>query len=415
MNATVLSIGTELLFGQIVNTNAAYISQKLQLLGINVMYHYTVGDNPQRVKETLQRALEQTDLIISTGGLGPTQDDLTKEIICETLGEELVMHQPTMDNLNSFFKKYNREMTENNIKQAYLPKGATAFTNDVGTAPGFAIEKDGKTVMAMPGPPREMKYMFEKYIFPYLENRMDGVLRYKLLRMYGIGESALETELEDLINGQTDPTLATYAKEGEVSLRVASKRKTASEADAAVEEMINKVRNIVGEYIYSEDDEDFNTVIGKKLIKYGVSIASAESCTGGMFAKTLTDVPGISQVYNRGFITYTNEAKIEELGVSQDTLKKYGAVSEETVAEMAEGVRKVSGTDLGVSVTGIAGPGGGSDKKPVGLCYIGVSYGEETVVRKLSGRDRGRLWNRNYFCLAMYDLINEVLVENFEC
>lgn len=414
MNATVLSIGTELLFGQIVNTNAAYLSQKLQLLGINVMYHYTVGDNPDRVRDTLKMALEQTDLVISTGGLGPTQDDLTKEIISETMGEKLVLNEETMDNLTTFFKKYNREMTENNIKQAYVPENSTVFVNDAGTAPGFAIEKHNKIVIAMPGPPREMKYMFEKYGFPLLESKTNGFLRYKLLRMYGIGESALETELKNLIDSQTDPTLATYAKEGEVSLRVASRRKTVDEADAAVSEMVSKVKDIVGSYIYSEDDEDLNVVVGNKLIKYGLSLASAESCTGGMFAKTITDVPGISHVFNRGFVTYSNEAKIDELGVSALTLEKHGAVSDVTAVEMAIGAREVSDVDIGVSVTGVAGPGGGTDEKPVGLCYICVSYGDEDVVRKISTRDRGRYWNRNYFCLAMYNLINDVIKERHE-
>ena len=414
MDATILSIGTELLFGQIVNTNAAYISQKLQILGINVMYHYVVGDNPARVSETLEYALSQTDLVIATGGLGPTQDDLTKEIICETMGFELVLHDQTMNNLTSFFKKYNREMTENNVKQAYVPKDGTVFTNDAGTAPGFAVERDGKTVMAMPGPPREMKEMLIKHVIPYLERKTDGYIRYKLLRLYGIGESALETDLKKFIDGQTDPTLATYAKEGEVSLRIASRRKTAEEATAAVDSMMEKVEEVVGEYVYSEDDEDLHVVVGKKLIKHGLTIASAESCTGGLFAKRITDIPGISKVYNRGFVTYSNESKTEELGVSEKTLKKFGAVSEETAVEMAIGVRKNAGTDIGISVTGIAGPEGGTSEKPVGTAYICVSYNNEHLVVKTNSRDRGRVWNRNWFCLAMYNILNKVIKENYE-
>lgn len=411
MNATVLSIGTELLFGQIVNTNAAYISQNLQLLGINVMYHYTVGDNPARVRETLEKALSETDLVITTGGLGPTQDDLTKEIICETMGFELEYHEPTMEIMEALFKKTGREMTDNNKKQAYLPKGGEAFTNYVGTAPGFAVEKDGKVVMAFPGPPRELKYLFEKYAIPYLENSSDSVIRYKILRLFGIGESSLETELESLINDQTDPTIATYAKEGEVALRIASKRKTAEEADKAVSDMVVAVHDLVGEYIYSDNDVDLHQTVGGKLIKNNITLASAESCTGGLFAKRITDVAGISKVYDRGFVTYTNESKSQEIGVSNETLEKYGAVSEETALEMAMGVRETAGTDIGVSVTGIAGPGGGSEEKPVGLCYIAVSYGEENLVRRVITRDRGRIWNRNYFCLAMFNLINDVLKE----
>lgn len=414
MNATVLSIGTELLFGQIVNTNAAYISQNLQLLGINVMYHNTVGDNPARLRETLEKAIEETDLVITTGGLGPTQDDLTKEIICETMGFELEFHEPSMEIMRNLFDKLGREMTENNIKQAYLPKGGHPFTNHVGTAPGFAVEKNGKIVMAFPGPPRELKYLFEKYAIPYLENVSDSVIRYKILRLFGIGESSLETALEDLINDQTDPTIATYAKEGEVAIRIASKRKTAKEADQAVSDMIDKVHKIVGKHIYSDDDVDLNETVGRKLIENNITLASAESCTGGMFAKRITDVAGISKVYNRGFVTYTNESKSEEIGVSPETLEKYGAVSEETALEMAEGVRLTSGTDMGISVTGIAGPDGGTEEKPVGLCYIAVSFGGENVVRKVMTRDRGRLWNRNYFCFAMLGFINDVIDEKYK-
>ncbi len=414
MNATILSIGTELLFGQIVNTNAAYISQNLQLLGINVMYHYTVGDNPQRVKETLELALSQTDIVIATGGLGPTQDDLTKEVICETMGYQLVLHEPTMEHLNSFFKKYNRKMTENNVKQAYVPDGGTVFTNDSGTAPGFAVEKDGKTVMAMPGPPKEMKVMMQDHVIPYLEKMSDSVIRYKILRLYGVGESALETDLKELIDDQTDPTLATYAKEGEVALRVASKRKTAGEAQNAVDSMVEKVKAISGQFIYSENDEDIHMVVGSKLIKRGLTLASAESCTGGLFAKRMTDVPGISAVFDRGFVTYSNDAKIEELGVSEETLKAHGAVSKETAVEMAKGAREFSGTDIGISVTGVAGPDGGTEEKPIGLAHICVAYKDKVYTRKTDARDRGRQWNRNWFCLAMYNLVNNVLDENLE-
>jgi len=413
MNATILSIGTELLFGQIVNTNAVYISKRLQIMGINVMYHYTVGDNPARVRETLEHALSLTDLVIATGGLGPTQDDLTKEIICETMGFELILHEQTHEFLIDFFKKYKREMTDNNLKQAYVPDGGTVFTNDAGTAPGFAVEKNGKTVMAMPGPPREMMIMFEEHVVPYIERMSDGFIRYKLLRMYGIGESALETDLKEFIDNQTDPTLATYAKEGEVSLRIASKRKTAEEAQDAVDSMMKKVEEIVGDFVYSEDDEDLHEVVGKNLIDLGLTIASAESCTGGLFAKRLTDIPGISEVFDRGYITYSNQAKVEELGVSEDTLEKYGAVSEETAVEMAMGTRENTGTDIGISVTGIAGPGGGTKEKPVGTAFICVSYKDENIVIKTDSRDRGREWNKNWFCLSMYNLLNKVIKENY--
>ena len=413
MNATILSIGTELLFGQIVNTNAAYISEKLQLLGINVMYHHTVGDNPNRLREIIETSIEESDIVISTGGLGPTQDDITKEVICDVMGFDLVLEESVLSEMKDFFKKINREMTENNVKQAYVPKEGKVFYNNMGTAPGFAVEKNNKIVMAMPGPPREMKSMFEKFAVPMLEEKSEGFIRYKLLRMFGIGESALETELEDLINEQTDPTLATYAKEGEVALRIASKRNTPEEALKAVDDMIQKVKKIVGKFIYSYDNEELHTVVGKLLMENKVTLSSAESCTGGLFAKRMTDISGISAVFDRGFITYTNEAKVEQLGVSEETLKVHGAVSEETAVEMAIGVKEVSGTDIGVSITGIAGPGGGSDEKPVGLAYICVSIGEDNAVKKILTRDRGREMNRNYFCLSMYSLIFRMIKERY--
>lgn len=411
MKATILSIGTELLFGQIVNTNAAYISAQLQMLGIDVMYQHTVGDNPKRLKEVIRESLKETDMIIATGGLGPTQDDLTKETIAAAMGDELVINKDIEEKIRGFFKKNKRVMTENNLKQAYLPKHGRPFYNNEGTAPGFALEKDEKVVIALPGPPREMKSMFEQSVLPYIQEKSDSVIYYRLLRLFGIGESALETALEDLINKQSDPTLATYAKEGECSLRIASKRKSKAEAIDAVLAMIEEVRDIVGEYIYSEDDEDYPEVVGKKLIDKNLTISSAESCTGGLFAKSLTDIPGISQVFNRGYVTYSNQAKIEELAVSSETLEEYGAVSSQVAEEMAVGARKNSDTDLAVSVTGIAGPDGGTEEKPVGLAYICVSVSEKNHVKKIQVRNVNREWNRNYIMLAMFDLINKIISE----
>lgn len=409
MKSAILSVGTELLFGQITNTNSVFLSQQLNYLGIDVMYHYTVGDNPKRLAEMIRQAFTDCDLIITTGGLGPTQDDLTKEIAAEVLHDELILHEDLLKNLEDYFKRINRVMTENNKKQVYLPKRAVVFDNDAGTAPGFALEENGKTIICMPGPPREMTRMFERRVKPYLEAKSGSVIYYKMLRTFGIGESMLETELLEWIDGQTDPTLATYAKEGEACLRITSKRGSIEEAKSAVDGMIEKVNSKVGQYVYSYDDEELYQVVARKLIENNITLSSAESCTGGLFAQTMTEVPGISAVFDRGFITYSNKAKMEELGVSADTLEKHGAVSEETAIEMAEGLRKATGTRLCVSVTGIAGPDGGTEEKPVGLVYICAILDDRRVSKEFRIRNISRKWNRNYTVLCMLDIINKLI------
>jgi len=409
MKSAILSVGTELLFGQITNTNSVFLSQQLNNLGIDVMYHYTVGDNPGRLKEMIRQAFTDCDLIITTGGLGPTQDDLTKEIAAEVLHDELVLHEELLQRLEAYFKRINRVMTDNNKKQAYLPSRAVVFDNDAGTAPGFALEENGKTIICLPGPPREMTRMFELKVKPYLEEKSESVIYSKMLRTFGIGESMLETELVEWIDGQTDPTLATYAKEGEACLRITSKRRTLEEAKAAVEEMIEKVNGKIGQYVYSYDDEEYYQVVGRKLIENNISFSSAESCTGGLFAQTMTEIPGISAVFDRGFITYSNRSKIEELGVNPETLEKFGAVSEETAVEMAEGLKRVTGSRLCISVTGIAGPEGGTEEKPVGLVYICVILDNERNCREYRIRNVSRKWNRNYTLLCMLDMINRMI------
>ncbi len=406
MKTAILSIGTELLFGQIVNTNTVFLSQQLNMLGFDVMYHYTVGDNYGRVEDILRLALEDCDMVITTGGLGPTQDDLTKEVVCRVMNDKLVENVNEMNSLTEYFKAAGKVMTENNKKQAFLPSRAVVFHNENGTAPGFAAENEGKYVICMPGPPYEMKDMYEKKVKPFLQTLSEEVIYYRMARVFGIGESRLETEVLDLIDGQTDPTLATYAKEGECSLRVASKRKTLEEARGAVDEMLTRVKERVGEYIYSYDDEELVSVVCRKLMDRGLTLSSAESCTGGMFAAAVTDIPGISAVFQRGLVTYSNQAKMDELGVRKETLEKYGAVSEQTALEMVEGLKKVSGSDVCVAVTGIAGPGGGSAEKPVGLVYIGFIYGDKKLCRKINTGDDDRSWNRRYTLLSMLDIIN---------
>ncbi len=409
MKVAIIAVGTELLFGQTVNTNAVYLSREMNLMGFDVMYHHTVGDNPARLVEMLDVAYKDCDMVITTGGLGPTQDDLTKEILNDYFGDDLVLHEPSMESMKERFAKLGRKMTDNNIKQAYMPSHSHVFKNDQGTAPGCALEKDGKYAICLPGPPREMTAMFETYVRPYLDGKTDGSMCYRLIRTFGIGESDLETRLMDIIDGQTDPTLATYAKEGECYLRIASKRADAAEAESAVEGMLADVKDRIGEFIYDCDNRDLWDVVGEKLMAKDITISSAESCTGGMFAEKLTSVPGISAVFGRSFVTYSNEAKEEILGVKKETLKEHGAVSEETAMEMAKGLREVSGSRICVSVTGVAGPDGGTPEKPVGLVYIGAVCDDKEVCRKVQMRNISRQWNRNFSMLHMFDVVNRLI------
>lgn len=409
MKTAILTVGTEILFGQIVNTNAAFLSQELQNMGYDVMYHYSVGDNPGRLKELINFAFHDCDLILTTGGLGPTQDDLTKEVIAEAMGDVIVENEECMKALLESYQKAGRPMTPNNLKQAYMPSRARVLPNDAGTAPGFALEKDGKLIISMPGPPREMKRMFELQVKPILESMQDSVIFYRIIRTFGLGESSMETVLLPLIDGQTDPTIATYAKEGECSLRIASKRATKEEAIEAVDRMIEDVNQLIGEYIYSYDDEELVDVVGKLLLEKHITISCAESCTGGLFAAALTEIPGISEVFERGIVTYSNRAKIEELGVKEDTLNKFGAVSPETACEMAAGLAEKTGSDLCISVTGIAGPGGGTDEKPVGLSYIGIAYKGQVKAVESKYRNVNRKWNRHYALLGMLNQIYQLI------
>lgn len=409
MKTALLTVGTEILFGQIVNTNAVFLSRELNNLGYDVMYHYSVGDNPKRLEELIHFAFHDCDMIITTGGLGPTQDDLTKEVIAKAMGDVIVENEQCLEALKGYYEKVGREMTPNNLKQANMPSQAIPLPNDQGTAPGFWLEKEEKIIVSMPGPPREMTNMFNKQVKPRLEKLQDSVIYYRILRSFGLGESKMETMLLPLIDGQTDPTVATYAKEGECSLRIASKRPTLEEAKEAVDHMVAKVMDIIGEYVYSCDDEELIDVVGKLLLEKNVTIACAESCTGGLFAGALTDVPGISKIFEKGFVTYSEDAKVTELGVSPTTIEKYGVVSDETAREMAEGLREKTGADLCISVTGIAGPGGGTEEKPVGLAYIGLAYGDEVTSVKSMYRNVSRKWNRNYAVLNMLYQIYRII------
>lgn len=410
MRTAILSVGTEILFGQIVNTNTVYLSQQLNNMGFDVLYHYTVGDNSGRLAEIIEMILKDCDLIITTGGLGPTEDDLTKETVAKVFDDTLVLHQESMDALLAYATQRGRTLTKNNYKQAMMPSRSVVFDNDAGTAPGFALENNGKIIICMPGPPREMKRMWTRRAQPYLMELSEGTIFYKMLRCFGIGESQLETELLPLIDSQTDPTIATYAKEGECSVRVASKRSTLEEAQNACDVTIDQIKNIVGEFIYSYDDEELHQVVGKKLIDKNITISACESCTGGMFASRLTEVSGISKVFNRSLVTYTYEAKIQELGVSKDTLQKYTAESPEVAKEMVEGLYAITGSDICISVTGLAGPTGNGIKEP-GTMYIGIKYKGKTEVKEIITGRSDREKNRNFVVLHMFNLINKYIEE----
>ena len=411
MKASIIAVGTELLFGQVANTNAAYLSDKLNHMGFDVMYHFVVGDNPMRLKDKLAEAFKDTDLVLTTGGLGPTQDDLTKEIVAEDMGAEMYLDNRVVDDLTEFFNRHGGNMPENNMKQAYLPVGCTPFYNASGTAPGFALQKDGKTAICFPGPPRELKWLFENGAGQYLEQFMEKKMFYRVLRLIGIGESDLEMLLMPLIDGQTDPTIATYAKEGECSLRVASQRDTMEEAEAAVEEMIAKIDELAGNYIYSYNNEDLNEVVVRMLKEKNLKITSAESCTGGLFASTLTDVPGASDVLSTAYITYSSESKIEELGVWNEIISCCGVVSAETAEAMAKGALERSGADIAVSVTGYAGPDADEGHDP-GEAFIGWAYNGEAGSYSVRTDRNFRKWNRNYFMLRMFRTVYLLLRQN---
>lgn len=374
-SAEILCIGTEILMGDIVNTNAAYIAKELAGLGINVYHQSVVGDNPQRLREALELAFSRADIVITTGGLGPTYDDLSKETIAAFFGRELVMDQESLHRIECHFLRQNRPMTENNKKQAMMPQGCIIFPNNNGTAPGCAIEgtgeQQGKTAIMLPGPPREMKPMFEESVKPFLLKDSDTRLVSHTMHFFGIGESMLENLLRDLMEHSLNPTVAPYAKTGEVQLRVTARVQNGEDAEALLQPVMEKIKEQVGGYLYGIDVGDLQTAAVHALKTNGLHVAVAESCTGGYVAKRLTDVSGASEVFECGVVTYSNRMKHQLLGVSQQTLDTFGAVSEETAREMAAGVRRLSGAEIGISVTGNAGPEP-SEGKEVGLVYIGV-------------------------------------------
>lgn len=391
MDAEILCVGTEILLGNIQNTNARFLSEKLPLIGINVFRHTVVGDNPARLKAALSESFSRVDLVITTGGLGPTCDDLTKETVADLFGVPMKLHEPTMEHITETFRQLGRELTENNKKQAYFPEGAHILRNRYGTAPGFALSKGGRTVLLLPGPPREMEPMFMEEAVPYLSRFSDGVIRSHDIHLFGIGESAAEAMLRDLMQG-ANPSLAPYAKTGEVLLRATAKAENAEKADELLRPLVDEVLRRVGRLCYGVDCGSLERRVQELLLSRGMRIALAESCTGGLTAKRLTDLPGASGVLECAAVTYSNESKTRLLGVPERVIARYGAVSLQVACLMAKGARRVGNADLGVGITGIAGPDGGSPEKPVGLVHIALSDGRITWHKEIHlgspGRDR---------------------------
>lgn len=385
--AEILCVGTELLLGDIVNTNAAFLSAKLAELGIAVYHHTVVGDNPARLREALDTAANRADLIVMSGGLGPTCDDLTKETTAQFFGRRLVMNESELEKISGYFREMGRPMTENNAKQARIPEGATVIVNNYGTAPGVAIEGEKCVAVMLPGPPRELEPMFCEEVIPYLQKNgglCEGVIFSRNVHIIGMGESSVENELRCLMNGSLNPTVAPYCVAGEVRLRVTARAENKETALCMCNEMIEKIKETtVGDFIYGIDCESVEHALADILRARGLTFACAESCTGGLIAKRMTDLPGVSEVFLGGAVTYANSAKEGVLGVKHETLEAFGAVSEQVACEMAEGARRVYGADVAVSTTGIAGPGGGTAEKPVGTVCVGISTARETCALTL--------------------------------
>ena len=379
--------------GDILNTDAQYLSIELAKLGISVIHQSTVGDNRERLLAQLDEAAKRSDIIILSGGLGPTPDDLTKEVCCEFFGKEMFLHEPTVEKIKKYFSSKGIEMAQNNLKQAMLPKDCVIFPNDNGTAPGMAIEKDGVHILVLPGPPRELKPMFQNCAVPYLMQFSDRIIVSHNIRTFGIGESSMAERVNDLFDAR-NPTVAPYAKDGEALLRVTAMAMTKEDAESLCEPVIEEIEKRLDAYVYGVDYNCIEEAVVAMLKEHHLKVATAESCTGGLIAKRITDVPGASEVFECGIISYANEIKHKILGVSEDDLNKYGAVSEPVAKQMAQGALKVSGADIAVSVTGIAGPDSDSTDKPVGLVYIGLADKENVWVREIRTSRRDRSYNR---------------------
>ncbi len=412
MIAEVIAVGTELLMGQIVNTNAQYLSRQFAELGVNLYYQTVVGDNAVRMRGVMQQAGERADLVVMTGGIGPTQDDITKDVLAELVGSKLIMHEPSLERITRYFKDRGRVMVESNARQALLIEGAEALMNDTGMAVGLAITHANTHYILLPGPPSEMKAMFTQYARPWIEHKLGHLepLYSSMLKFAGIGESQLEDQIKDLILAQRDPTIAPYADDGMVTVRVTTR--AASEVDAmrAMQPVLDEIRSRLSAHLYAEENVGIEQVIVDRMIERGLTVSAAESCTGGLLSQMITAIPGSSEIFPGGVISYSNTYKVEALGVPAALLEgddAPGAVSAEVAVRMAEGIRARSNTDFGLSITGVAGPGF-SERKPVGMVFIAIASkhaptyveelnlsGSREMIRLRSARHiLYRLWQR---------------------
>jgi len=417
MQVELLSVGTELLLGQIVDTNAAHLAGKLSELGVNVYHKTTVGDNAERLAAALRICLGRSDVVLATGGLGPTKDDITAAVVAQVMGVRLAEDEATSEKIRSFARQRRIQLLDSLLKQAFVPEGAQVVPNPVGTAPGFILARDSKAVIALPGVPAEMKAMAGQTVLPYLARRVQeesggSVILSRVLRLAGIGESQAEAELADLIEKQTNPTMAPYAKTYEVHLRVTARAPNRTEAEALIAPVETEIRRRLGDHVYGADEETLEAIIGGMLRSAGLTLAVAESCTGGLIGHRITNVPGSSDYFLAGLTTYRNESKAKLIHVPEDTLAAHGAVSAETAAAMAAGVRRATGADVGLSSTGIAGPTGGTRTKPVGLVYLGRSDESETVTEEVRLRGDRLMIKERAAQLALFLLYRGLKARN---
>lgn len=406
--AEILSVGTELLLGGTTNTDARDISEMLTTIGVNVYHHTVVGDNPERLKQALHIAMERADIIITTGGLGPTCDDLTKNVIAEALGREMVYSPEEAERLKEHFAQRNWNMTPNNLQQAYLPDGAVRLLNDWGSAPGCVIEDESLTIIMLPGPPKECVNMMRYRVLPYLQSKSDGIIVSHNYKIFGMGESEMENQLREMMNAYTNPTIAPYAKTCECLVRITAKAGTAEEAEAMIAPAARIVRDTLGDVIYGVDLKGLDECVLRLLEEKRLTLSAAESCTGGLIAKRITDYPGASEYFLGGVVSYTNPVKEKLLGVNPETLQRCTAVSEEVAKEMCEHVRSLTGSDLSISVTGLAGPDG-DGIHPVGTVCLGLSTPDGTFTKTvtISGRDRETV--RQYASQFAFDMVRRYL------
>ena len=389
----ILSVGTEILLGDILNTNCRFLSRALADMGISVLYHETVGDNEQRLADALERALGRSDIVITTGGLGPTPDDITRDVCTKAFGYELEFRPDLARQIEDYFTRAGRKMADSNLRQAYAPKETTVFRNYNGTAPGLGMKKDGKCLVLLPGPPFEAEPMFRQSVVPFLEEYRTCTIVSHQVRTIGIGESTMAQIAGELLDGE-NPTVAPYCKTGEAYLRVSARAQNKEEADLLCAPVIEELKKRLGDYVYGIDVEGVEQAVVPLLKEANLTVATAESCTAGFIAKRITDVPGASAVFKHGIITYANEVKKKALGVSPETLALHGAVSEETAREMAQGVRKVTGADIGLSVTGFAGPDSDEEGKAPGLIYTALDAPGVTLCEKIETGRNDRDYNR---------------------